>query len=487
VEKQSRQNEVAATMARFLDLMEPVVKYLPEIPKPQRKISLKEKALWTALALAIYLVMAEIPLYGAPFFQQGYEQFLVYRIIFASKRGSLMELGIGPIVTAGLIMQILAGSKLINVDMTKPKDRGLFTGTQKAMAVAMTAFEGIAFLLGGSYGNPDAVTSVMIITQLIVVGVLVLLLDELVQKGWGLGSGVSLFILAGVSQQVVWLTFSPVGPLADGKSLGAIIAFFQTVFSGENILSIFSRYPYPDMTGLIAMIIVFLVAVYLEGMKIEIPVAYAKYGGMRAKIPLKFMYVSNIPIILASALFANFFLFGQVLWQNLNLANANPWFNWFAMFNATSTGRELLPGCFLYYISPPRSIATVAHDPIHAILYTLILVAFSVAFAKIWVEVSGMSAKAQADQLVKAGLQIPGFRRAPGIIEQILNRYIPSLTIISGITIGLLAGLADMLGAIGSGIGILLSVGIIYQYYQILAKEQLAEAYPGLGRFLGQE
>lgn len=474
-------------MARFLDLMEPIMKYIPEVPKPQRKVSLKEKVFWTGLALGIYLVMCEIPLFGVPIYQTGYEQLFFYRVIFASKKGSLMDLGIGPIVTAGLIMQILAGSKILNVDMTKPRDRGLFTGTQKFLAILMTAFEGTAFLIGGNYGKPDTVISVIIVLQLVCVGVLVLLLDEMIQKGWGLGSGVSLFILAGVSQQVIWLSFSPFGPIADGKSLGALVAFFQTIFNGENILSAFSRYPYPDMTGFIAMILVFLMAVYLEGMKIEIPVAYAKYGGMRAKIPLKFMYVSNIPIILASALFANLYLFGQILWQNFNMANNNPWLNWFVMFNSTSTTRELLPGCFLYYISSPRSLTNVIQDPIHAVLYTLILVTFSVMFAKVWVEVSGMSAKAQADQLVKAGLQIPGFRRSPGIIEQILQRYIPSLTIISGIGIGLLAGIADMLGAIGSGIGILLSVGIIYQYYQILAKEQLSETYPGLGRFLGQE
>ena len=467
-----------------MELMDPIVRHLPEIPKPQRKVNLKEKVLWTAIALAIYLVMSEIPMYGVPFFQQGYEQFFFYRVIFASKKGSLMELGIGPIVTAGLIMQILAGSKILNVNMSNPKDRGLFTGTQKILAVAMTAFEGIAFILGGSYGTPTLVYSSLILMQLITVGVLVMLLDEMIQKGWGLGSGVSLFILAGVAQQVIWSTFSPVGPLADGKSLGAIIAFFQTALSGENILTAFSRYPYPDMTGFIAMIIVFFIAVYLEGMKIEIPVAYAKYGGMRAKIPLKFMYVSNIPIILSSALFANFYLIGQVLWQNLNSTNTNAWLNWFVMLDTNSTA---LPGSLIYYLTPPRSLSTVAVDPLHAVLYILILVGFSVVFAKIWVEVSGMSAKAQADQLVNAGLQIPGFRRSPAIIEQILNRYIPSLTILSGIVIGVLAGFADMLGAIGSGIGILLSVGIIYQYYQILAKEQLAETYPGLGKFLGQE
>ncbi|MDD1776420.1 MAG: preprotein translocase subunit SecY, partial [Candidatus Methanomethylicus sp.] len=305
-------------MARILELMDPIVRRLPEIPKPQRKVNLKEKALWTIIALAIYLVMAEIPMYGVPYFQTGYEQFFFYRVIFASKKGSLMELGIGPIVTAGLIMQILAGSKILNVNMSNPKDRGLFTGTQKVLAVAMTAFEGLAYIWGGSYGTTTPLIGGLILGQLVAVGIIVMLLDEMIQKGWGLGSGVSLFILAGVAQQVIWLTFSPIGPLADGKSLGAIVALFQTMLSGENILSAFSRYPYPDMTGFLAMILVFFVAVYLEGMKIEIPVAYAKYGGMRAKIPLKFMYVSNIPIILASALFANFYLLGQVLWTNFN-------------------------------------------------------------------------------------------------------------------------------------------------------------------------
>ncbi|XRH76077.1 MAG: preprotein translocase subunit SecY [Candidatus Methanosuratincola verstraetei] len=471
-------------MPRFLELMDPLVRRLPEIPKPQRKVSLKEKALWTILALSIYLIMAEIPLYGVPFSGGTFEQFLIYRIIFASKKGTLMDLGIGPIVTAGLIMQILAGSKILNVNMSNPKDRGLFTGTQKIFAIVMTVVEAVAFLLGGSYGATTATASVLIICQLLAVGILVLLLDEMVQKGWGLGSGISLFILAGVAQQVVWLCFSPVGPVADGKALGAIIAFFQTIFSGENILHAFSRYPYPDMVGFLAMLLVFFVAVYLEGMKIEIPVAYAKYGGMRAKIPLKFLYVSNIPVILTSALFANFYYFGQVIWNNFNQGNANPWLNWLVQFDANYT---LMPGSFLYYIQPPRSLAAVAHDPFHALIYILILVGFSVVFAKIWVEVSGMSAKRQAEQLVDAGLQIPGFRRSPAVIESMLNRYIPPLTILSGITIGLLAGFADMLGAIGSGIGILLSVGIIYQYYQILAKEQLAETYPGLGRLLGQE
>ncbi|MCQ5336756.1 MAG: preprotein translocase subunit SecY [Candidatus Methanomethylicia archaeon] len=474
-------------MTRFLDLMEPILRFIPEVPKPQRKLDLKYRLLWTGLVLAIYLIMCEIPLFGIPIHASGYEQFLIYRIIFASKKGSLMDLGIGPIVTAGLIMQILAGSKLMNVDLSKPRDRALFTGTQKFLAIIMTIFEATAFLIGGSYGRPNLFLSILVIVQLTIVGILVILLDELIQKGWGIGSGVSLFILAGVSQQIIWLSFSPIGPVADGKSLGAIIAFFQTIINGENITKAFLRYPYPDMAGFITMIIIFLIAVYLEGMRIEIPIAHPKYGGLRAKIPLKFMYVSNIPIILTSALFANFYMFGQLIWQNFNFLNNNPWLNWFVMFNSTTTGLQPLPGCFVYYITSPRSLINVMHDPLHAFVYVVILVLFSTIFAKIWVEVSGMSAQAQAQQLVSAGLQIPGFRRSPVVIEQMLNRYIPPLTIMSGIMIGLLAGIADMLGAIGTGIGILLSVGIVYQYYQFLAREHIEEIYPGISKVLGRE
>lgn len=58
------------------------------------------------------------------------DPFYWIRVILASNRGTLMELGISPIVTSGLIMQLLAGAKIIEVGDT-PKDRALFNGAQK--------------------------------------------------------------------------------------------------------------------------------------------------------------------------------------------------------------------------------------------------------------------------------------------------------------------------------------------------------------------
>jgi len=118
-------------------------------------------------------------------------------------------------------------------------------------------------------------------------------------------------------------------------------------------------------------------------------------------------------------------------------------------------------------------------------MYMIIMTIMSAAFAMVWVETAGMSARDVSRQLLGAGMQIPGFRRHPKIVERYLNNYIPYAAFIGGVFIGLLASLADFAGAIGSGVGILLTTGIIRQYYEILAKERLADINPALAGLLG--
>lgn len=62
------------------------------------------------------------------------------RVILASNRGTLMELGISPIVTSGMIMQLLAGANLIEVDFGLKDDRALFSGAQKRKFVVQAYF-----------------------------------------------------------------------------------------------------------------------------------------------------------------------------------------------------------------------------------------------------------------------------------------------------------------------------------------------------------
>src|SRR4030066_2144772 len=165
---------------RFLSLFKPIARILPEVKTPERRVRFNEKLFWTALALIIYLIMAEIPLYGIGKSPLG--ELAALRVIFASNRGTLMELGIGPIVTAGLILQLLVGSSMIQCDMSDHQDRSLFTEGSKVFSTALTGIQASAYIISGMYGAIAGPTTIIIFLQLIGAGLIVMLLDELVQK-----------------------------------------------------------------------------------------------------------------------------------------------------------------------------------------------------------------------------------------------------------------------------------------------------------------
>ena len=474
---------------RFLSLFKPIGRVLPEIKKPERKVSFNEKLFWTGLVLVIYLVMAQIPLYGVSASVQS--SFSSLRVIFASNNGTLMQLGIGPIVTAGLILQLLAGSSIIECDMSNAEDRGLFTSASKVFTIALTGIQAAAYIISGMFGSITGSATLVIFLELISTGVIVMLMDELVQKGWGLGSGISLFIMAGVAQSVVWDTFSPNTGLFVGSLsayLGRSISLLTWVFGSASGV-------YPSLLGFFATIGVFLVVIYLQGIRIELPMSYAGYKGFRSRYPIKLLYVSNLPVIFASALFANVYFFAQLLWstQGRPAPGTNLLFRIIGDFNVTTSGTgtsastSIRPvGGLAWLVTAPANIEQVVAAPLRAAAYLGILVAFCAVFSLIWLEVGGLGPSKVAKQLMDSGMQIPGYRRSGRPIEAVLKRYIPVVTVLGGIIVGCVAASADFFGAFGTGTGILLSVGIIYQYYELLMQERAAEMYPAFRRILGE-
>jgi preprotein translocase SecY subunit len=462
---------------RFLSLFKPLARVLPEIKVPERKVGFNEKIFWTAIVLIVYLVMSEIPLYGISSDIQ--DQFGQLRVIFASNRGTLMELGIGPIVTAGLILQLLVGSAIVQADMSDPQDRGLFTVASKFFSILLTGIQASAYIISGMYGSIVGPTTIVIFLQLISAGIIVMLLDELVQKGWGLGSGISLFIMAGVAQNIMWQTFNPGAGLFVG-SLDNLLRGGQTLM--QWIIGVGS---YPSLIGFFATIGTFLVIIYLEGVRIELPMTYAGYKGFRSRYPIKLLYVSNLPVIFASALFANVYFFSQLIWstQGRPAPGQNFLLDLIGQYNVTNNQPV---GGLAYFVTPPNNLTSVAAEPIRASVYLAILVVFCAVFSLIWLEVGGLGPDKVAKQLMDSGMQIPGYRRSGRPIQAILKRYIPVVTILGGLIVGLIAGIADFLGVFGTGTGILLSVGIIYQYYELLMRERAAEMFPAFRRILGE-
>jgi preprotein translocase subunit SecY len=378
--------------------------------------------------------------------------------------------------------------------MSNAEDRGLFTSASKVFTIVLTGVQAGAYILSGMYGTVSGPVTLIIFLQLIAAGIVVMMMDELVQKGWGLGSGISLFIMAGVAQSIVWQTFSP----PTGLFYGTLTQYLNHIspFDTANAAFVYvfgsSSGYYPSLIGFIATIVVFLVIIYLQGVRIELPMSYAGYKGFRSRYPIKLLYVSNLPVIFASALFANVYFFTQLLWSQLGRPDpgTNLLFQIIGDYNQTTASDgsvSVYPiGGLAYLTSPPNGLMNVAMDPLRAAAYLGILVAFCAVFSLIWLEVGGLGPGKVAKQLMSSGMQIPGYRRSGRPIEAILKRYIPVVTVLGGIMVGLVAGLSDMVGVFGTGTGILLSVGIIYQYYELLMRERAAEMFPAFRRILGE-
>ena len=456
--------------------------YLPQVPKPKKKISLQTKLLWCGVALLIYMVMGQTPLYGATAPEFDFLAFA--RVIFASQQGTLVELGIGPIVTAGLLMQLLRGSDILKFDFKKPEERGIFQTATKLVTYVVIVAESIVYAAAVYGGATEPFVLYVIIGQLMAASIIIMFMDELIQKGWGLGSGISLFIMAGVAQQILWSMFSPL-PAGDGGMIGIIPYTIESAFAGDLGNVLFRSNQLPSIFGLFLTAGILLILVFTQGIKIEIPIVSTKYRGFAAVYPIKLMYVSNIPVILASALTANAVFVFQMIWSNFNPRNNNFFVNFIAQFDPTSPSTPI--GGLIYYVTPPRGLDVAALDPMRAVGYVLFMIGIVIVFGRLWVELGGLSPKTAAQNLLDADVQIPGFRRSNAPVEALLNKYIPSVTIIGSAILGLLAGVSDVLGVFGSGIGILLMVDILINYYTQLVREQVEVVMPRLGAILGRK
>jgi len=449
---------------------------LPEVTSPDRKVPFKERVLWTSISLFVFLVCCQIPLYGIVTSKSA-DPFYWMRVILASNRGTLMELGISPIITSGMVMQLLAGSRIIDVDQSLKEDRALFGGAQKLFGMLITAGEAIAYVMSGMYGDLRELgvgNATLIIAQLFFAGIMVLLLDELMQKGYGLGSGISLFIATNICESIVWKAFSPT-TMNTGKGTefeGAIVACFHFLASRQDkVLALreaFYRQSAPNLTNLFATVLVFFVVIYFQGFRVDLAVTYQKVRGQQGSYPIKLFYTSNIPIILQTALVSNLYFFSQLLYRRFK---SNMLVNLLGQWQETDFGGQSVPvGGLAYYISPPTSFSSIWEDPFHALTYVAFVLLTCALFSKTWIEVSGSSPRDVAKQLRDQQMLFQGHREQSLI--KVLDMYIPTAAAFGGMCIGMLTIIADFLGAIGSGTGILLAVTIIYQYFEMMYKEQ---------------
>jgi protein transport protein SEC61 subunit alpha len=453
-------------------------------------VGINDKVIWTFIGLFIYLICCQIPLYGV-YITDGADPLYMLRMMLASNRGSLMELGIQPMITSGMVLQLLAGAKIIQVDNKVDEDRQLFQTAQKIFGLLFTFGEATAYVLSGVYGTVGQlgyVNAGLIIAQLTFAGFVVLLLDELLQKGYGLTSGISVFIAANIAETIVWKAFSPI-TLTHGNDTefeGAIIAFFHFMITKSNKLEALQKGLYrqtaPNLFNLIATVAVILVVVYFQGFKVELNITSSRQRGYDFPYPIRLFYTSNMPIILQSALISNLFFFSQLMYTNFK---GNFLVGWLGTWQDVNMNGQSVPTFGLVYLlTPPQGLLDFIFSPLKTLFYISFVMITCAIFSKTWIEVSGSGSWDVAKQLMDEGMTIKGYKKDPSgrNIKKYLDHYIPIAASFGGLCIGALSVVADLLGAIGSGTGILLAVTIIYGMFEQYAK---ARGQGRGGRVLG--
>lgn len=460
---------------RVLDLVKPFEPLVPEVIAPERKVSFNQRVMWTGVTLLIFLVMSEIPLYGINS-SDGLDPLIWLRMMLASNRGTLMELGVTPIVTASMVFQLLQGTKMIHVDMNNKQDREQFQNAQKLLAIMLACGQATVYVLTGMYGPPKMWglgIILLLILQLVFAGIIVILLDELLQKGYGLGSGISLFTATNVCERIMWKAFAPTTSSA-GKGAefdGAVIALFHLLGSRSDkrraILEAFYRQNLPNMLQVLATVFMFLTVVYLQGFRVEIPIKSTRQRGPYALYPIRLFYTSNMPIMLQSALSSNIFIASQILfmrWPN------NLFVKLLGQWGQKGGSSQLYAVSGLaYYIQPPLSVTEAMLDPIKTLIYIVYVLGTCAVFSTTWIEISGTAPRNIAKQFKDQGLVIAGHRDTSAYRE--LKKIIPTAAAFGGAAIGALSVASDLLGCLESGTSILMSVTTIYGYYELAVKE----------------
>lgn len=375
------------------------------------------------------------------------------RMILASNRGSLMELGVSPIINAGMIMQLLAGTKILDIDQNKKEDKELYQAAQKVLALLIGFFEALAYVWSGMYGDMDrigVVSAMLLILQLTFASVLVQMLDDIISKGYGVGSAISLFIATNVCEEILWRTFSPI--TSNGQYEGALIALIAGLVSPTNgflhsIQQAFYRDHLANINNILATIFIFLIVNFFQGFQVNIAIHNTKIRGHAGSYPVKLFYTSNIPIILQSALISNLYFASRILYKKFGgffLVRL------FGRWKETSIGGQSYPiSGLIYYISPPTSLSAFFTDPIHGLVYIAFILTSCSLFAKAWIEVSGTGPKEVCKGLKDQ--DIVAYGGTDKMLLSKLNRYIPTAAALGGVCVGILTILADFLGAIGSG------------------------------------
>lgn len=462
------------SIVRLLDLVKFFLPVLPEVEFPFEKVSLDEKIIYTVSCGIIFLV-GQLPLYGLKpnAFLYIQDPFYQFRSIFAMEKGTLLELGLLPAVTAAFLWQVGASFKLINVNLTYRSERELFQTGQKLTGL----FLAVVYLLGlfstnyfdesiknHTMGSPIAISSmVLLFVQIIGMSFFSMIMIEIIDKGYGFGSGILCLLTIQYAtnfvKDVAGLEIVPLRNSNKSETSGALFSLIKNFsFSfdklSSNIINAFTRVELANLTQFYIVIFAILAVIALNNFRIELSIRSNKARSMSNIYPIKLLYTGCLPVLFSVTVLANVQVFGYFI--SSALLNKYPIVSkLLANYQLVNSNLTLTNG-ILYYLSCPSSIFQALLNPLRTFVFATVAIVSATWFANFWSLISGSAPKDLAKQFKEQGVSIAGKRDIS--VTKELSRIIPVASVSGAFITCVVAILGEALGANGRAFGAIIGI-----------------------------
>lgn len=447
------------------------MRFLPQVERPDQPVSLHDKYFYTAASVFIFMAASQLPLYG---FKpgMGIDPFYWVGMAFASNWGTLTTFGILPVFVPEFLVPVCI-SRILKVSSRTPEGRMLLDGAHKVVGICTNIVMVIIFMLVYAIlVKVDTCTAVVMMLQLFFSGVVVLYLDEVLKKGYGLLPSISLFTATNICVSVLWKAFSPSYVTyyheQGAQFEGAVIAWVHLLVTGTDKFSAtcqaFCRQNLPNVTNLLVTCLFCLIALFFQSFYVALPVKLLDCAQFTYR--LKFSYISYAAIILQQVVVTYLLVISEVLYVI---------FCALVDLHGRSNGSSKTIGIcrrgdgIFYYLTAPPTLIDLQRDPVHVFLYIVIVLSACAYFSVIWTRCCMTSRRFLHDMLGE-DVQLPG---PDTMSDDEFQSCIAKGACLGGICVGLLIVLSDFAGLCGSGMGILLAVAAVYPYFEGVRAEDI--------------
>ncbi|EEB07128.2 translocon subunit Sec61 [Schizosaccharomyces japonicus yFS275] len=464
---------------RFIKMADSLAFAMPEVERPRTRIDFYTKLAWMAGCAALYHVMSCVPVFGAKISDKP-DPLFSWRALDGSNKSALTINGLAPVFLSAYILQLLAGAGKLKVNFFLKNDRLLFQNAQKFLSVVLYFLLSVAYMASGFFGTFAELglfKYAVVFLQIFLAGVVSTYLCEVVEKGYGLGSGPSLLLASHILGAVWWqtmgvsrYTYNAEGSLQyEGALVGIALNLFTFKEKFAPLREVFFRPERLSVYGFLICVATYFSMAYLINMRIDVPIRSSRVRGHRQNFPLRLLYTSVMPLVFLISILSHVQVFAYAIHSLFPNALLTRLLVQYAESDVYARKELRLVGGLVYYLIPTCGLKQTLLSPLRVTVSSLYAFAVTIPFSRAWMNATGAGPRDVLRFFKENALVMAGYREASMLKE--LNRILPTAAWVSAFTITSLALVSSAISSTTLAPAVVVGAGLTFATFELIMGE----------------